>query len=312
MLFFPLFDDNPTRRQPYVSWLIIATCIIVFFWQESLAPASEREAIFQLGFIPANASGIAPLPADFALLPAWMTIFTSMFLHGGWMHIGGNMLYLWIFGDNVEESMGRFKFVLFYALCGIAAAFAQSAVDPASRIPMIGASGGIAGILGAYLMLHPKAAIRTFVLIIIFVRFINLPAWIVLSIWIGGQFVAVPNALASDGGGVAYFAHIGGFAAGMLLIPFFKRRVVPLFGRDDTPAQNWTGQPISFSTIKAEARHRYRSGRGRDPLGSRRINRPAPPAQNDSKTDEKTTKQVTRGSVPTVKRCPAEKRGPWG
>ena len=312
MFFFPLFDDNPTRRQPYVSWLIIATCIIVFFWQESLAPASEREAIFQLGFIPANASGIAPLPADFTLLPAWMTIFTSMFLHGGWMHIGGNMLYLWIFGDNVEESMGRFKFVLFYALCGIAAALAQSAVDPASRIPMIGASGGIAGILGAYLMLHPKAAIRTFVLVIIFVRFINLPAWIVLSIWIGGQFVAVPNALASDGGGVAYFAHIGGFAAGMLLIPFFKRRVVPLFGRDDTPPQNWAGQPISFSTIKAEAHHRYRSGRGRDQLGSQRVKRPAPPMQNDSKTDEKSTKRVARGSVPTVKRRPAEKRGPWG
>ncbi len=312
MFFFPLFDDNPTRRQPYVSWLIIASCVIVFFWQESLDPASEREAIFQLGFIPANVSGIAPLPTDFALLPAWMTIFTSMFLHGGWMHIGGNMLYLWIFGDNVEESMGRFKFVLFYALCGIAAALAQSAVDPASRIPMIGASGGIAGILGAYLMLHPKAAIRTFVLIIIFVRFINLPAWIVLSIWIGGQFVAVPNALANDGGGVAYFAHIGGFAAGMLLIPFFKRRVVPLFGRDDTPPQNWTGQPISFSTIKAEAHHRYRSGRGRDQLGSRRVNRPAPPVQNDSKTDEKPTKRVARGSVPTVRRRPAEKRGPWG
>jgi membrane associated rhomboid family serine protease len=241
-----------------------------------------------------------------------MTIFTSMFLHGGLMHIGGNMLYLWIFGDNVEESMGRFKFVLFYALCGIAAALAQSAVDPASRIPMIGASGGIAGILGAYLMLHPKAAIRTFVLIIIFVRFINLPAWIVLSIWIGGQFVAVPNALASDGGGVAYFAHIGGFAAGMLLIPFFKRRDVPLFGRDDTQPQNWTGQRVSFSTIKAEAHNRYRSGRERDPLGSRRVNRPAPPAQNDSKTDEKPTKRVTRGSVPTVKRRPAEKRGPWG
>ena len=312
MFFFPLFDDNPTQRQPYVSWLIIATCIIVFFWQESLAPASEREAIFQLGFIPANASGIAPLPADFALLPAWMTIFTSMFLHGGWMHIGGNMLYLWIFGDNVEESMGRFKFVLFYALCGIAAALAQSAVDPASRIPMIGASGGIAGILGAYLMLHPIAAIRTFVLIIIFVRFINLPAWIILSIWIGGQFVAVPNALASDGGGVAYFAHIGGFAAGMLLIPFFKRRDVPLFGRNDTPPQNWTGQPISFSTIKTEAHHRYMSGRGRDPLGSRRVNQPAPPAQNDSKTDEKPTKRVARGSVPMMKRRPAEKRGPWG
>ena len=312
MFFFPLFDDNPTQRRPYVSWLIIAACIMVFFWQESLAAAHQREAIFQLGFIPANAFGIAPLPANFALLPAWMTIFTSMFLHGGWMHIGGNMLYLWIFGDNVEESIGRIKFIFFYALCGIAAALAQSAIDLTSRIPMIGASGGIAGILGAYLMLHPKAAIRTFVLIIVFVKFINLPAWIVLGIWIGGQFIAVPNALASDGGGVAYFAHIGGFAAGMILIPFFKRRDVPLFGRDDTPRQQWVGQPISFSTFKAEAHQRYRPSKMRDPLGSRRVSRPDSPTKGDSKTVEKAVRRSRHGSVPSVKRRPTEKRGPWG
>lgn len=312
MFFFPLFDDNPTQRQPYISWLIIVFCIIVFFWQESLAPMSEREAIFQFGFIPANASGIAPLPADFALLPAWMTIFTSMFLHGGWFHIGGNMLYLWIFGDNVEESMGWFKFLLFYALCGIAAALSQAAIDPASRIPMIGASGGIAGILGAYLMLHPKAAIRTFILIIIFVRFINLPAWLVLGIWIGGQFVAVPNALSSDGGGVAYFAHIGGFIAGVIMIPFFKRRDVPLFGRGNTPPQRWTGQPISFSTIKAEAHKRYRPSGERDPLGSRQNNKPKTKAQNDLAKADQATKPVRRGSVPSLKRPSANKRGPWG
>jgi membrane associated rhomboid family serine protease len=105
-----------------------------------------------------------------------MTIFTSMFLHGGWMHIGGNMLYLWIFGDNVEGAMGSLKFVIFYALCGVAAAFAQGIIDPESTIPMIGASGGIAGILGAYIMLHPKASVRTFILIFVFIRFINLPA----------------------------------------------------------------------------------------------------------------------------------------
>ena len=177
---------------------------------------------------------------------------------------------------------------------------------------MIGASGGIAGILGAYLILHPKAAIRTFVLIIVFVRFINLPAWIVLGIWIGGQFVAVPNALASDGGGVAYLAHIGGFAAGIILIPFFKRRGVPLFGRDDTPPQRWTGQPVSFSTIKAEAHQRYRSGQTRDPLGSRLVSRPDPPTKGGSANGDKATKRSQHGSVPSVKRRPAEKRGPWG
>ena len=177
---------------------------------------------------------------------------------------------------------------------------------------MIGASGGIAGILGAYLMLHPKAAIRTFVLIIVFVKFINLPAWIVLGIWICGQFIAVPNALASDGGGVAYFAHIGGFAAGMILIPFFKRRDVPLFGRDDTPRQQWVGQPISFSTFKAEAHQRYRPSKMRDPLGSRRVSRPDSPTKGDSKTVEKAVRRSRHGSVPSVKRRPAEKRGPWG
>jgi hypothetical protein len=125
----------------------------------------------------------------------------------------------------------------------MAAAGAQFAIDPASRIPMIGASGGIAGILGAYLVLHPKAAIRTLLVILIFIRFINLPAWIVLGVWIAGQFVAVPNALSNDGGGVAYFAHIGGFLAGMMLIPLFKDRNVPLFGADDPPKGRWDGQP---------------------------------------------------------------------
>ena len=208
--------------------------------------------------------------------------------------------------------MGRIKFILFYALCGIGAALAQSAIDPTSRIPMIGASGGIAGILGAYLMLHPKAAIRTFVLIIVFVRFINLPAWIVLSIWIGGQFVAVPNALASDGGGVAYLAHIGGFAAGLILTPFFKRRDVPLFGRDSTPPKRWVIQPVSFSAIKAEAYQRYRPGQPRDPLGSRRANRPDLPTKGDSTRAKKAARRSRHGSVPNVKRRPTEKRGPWG
>jgi membrane associated rhomboid family serine protease len=167
------------------------------------------------------------------------------------------MLYLWIFSDNVEASMGRLKFVLFYLLCGGAAAMAQAALDPGSTIPMIGASGGIAGVLGAYLMLHPKAAIRCFFLILIFFRFINLPAWLVLGVWIGGQFVAVPQALNETGGGVAYMAHIGGFLAGMALIPFFKYRHVALFDRD-IGIGDWADRPLNFQEVKAEARARYR------------------------------------------------------
>ena len=157
MFFFPLFDNNPIGRRPFICLTILILCILGFFWQLSLAWSASKYSLYQFGFVPALVLSDATLPADLAVIPAWMTIFTSMFLHGGWMHIGGNMLYLWIFGDNVEDAMGSLKFVIFYALCGVAAAFAQGIIDPESTIPMIGASGGIAGILGAYIMLHQKA-----------------------------------------------------------------------------------------------------------------------------------------------------------
>ena len=297
MFFFPLFDDNPSRRTPWIAWAIIAICVLVFFWQQSLPPQSERLAFYQFGFVPAHASGAALLPPEIVVIPAWATVVTAMFLHGGWMHIGGNMLYLWIFGDNVEDSMGPIKFVIFYLLCGGTAALAQFAIDPASRVPMVGASGGIAGILGAYLVLHPRAAIRTVILIVIFVRFINLPAWLVLGFWIGGQFLAVPGALSGADGGVAYFAHIGGFVAGMVLIPFFKRADIPLFGADDKPSEHRNGQPIPFSDIRREASYRYRR-RQNDPLRSRVIinddDRARPAA--------KATYRQRRGSVPRFRK----------
>jgi membrane associated rhomboid family serine protease len=257
MFFLPLFDNNPTPTRPLITWMIIALCICGFIWQGSLDFNAAHNIVYQLGFIPAVFFTPASLPEDMSLVPTWSTIFTSMFLHGGWAHIGANMLYLWIFSDNVEASMGRLKFVLFYLLCGGAAAMAQAALDPGSTIPMIGASGGIAGVLGAYLMLHPKAAIRCFFLILIFFRFINLPAWLVLGVWIGGQFVSVPQALNETGGGVAYMAHIGGFLAGMALIPFFKYRHVALFDRD-IGIGDWADRPLNFHEVKAEARARYR------------------------------------------------------
>jgi membrane associated rhomboid family serine protease len=257
MFFLPLFDNNPTLTRPLITSMIIALCICGFIWQESLDFNAAHNIVYQLGFVPAVFFTPASLPEDMSLVPTWSTIFTSMFLHGGWVHIGANMLYLWIFSDNVEASMGRLKFVLFYLLCGGAAAMAQAALDPGSTIPMIGASGGIAGVLGAYLMLHPKAAIRCFFLILIFFRFINLPAWLVLGVWIGGQFVAVPQALNETGGGVAYMAHIGGFLAGMALIPFFKYRHIALFDRD-IGIGDWADRPLNFQEVKAEARARYR------------------------------------------------------
>ena len=301
MFFLPLFDNNPTLTRPLITWLIIALCICGFIWQESLNFNAAHNIVYQLGFVPALFFTPAGLPPDMSLVPTWSTIFTSMFLHGGWTHIGANMLYLWIFGDNVEASMGKLKFLLFYFLCGGAAAMAQAALDPGSTIPMIGASGGIAGILGAYLMLHPKAAIRCFFLILIFFRFINLPAWLVLGVWIGGQFVAVPQALNETSGGVAYMAHIGGFLAGMAFIPFFKYRHLALFDRD-IGIEDWAGRPLNFQEVKAEARARYRR---------------SVPSSADAMPNPSSTQQP-KTSVPTSRRKgPKTGRnnppnGPWG
>jgi len=228
MFFLPLYDDNPAGARPLVVGLLMAVCIAVFVWQVSLPPSEAQAAVLAFGAIPAVLCGKVSLPPEIALVPAWLSVFTSMFLHGGWLHLAGNMLYLWIFGDNVEDSMGHGRFLVFYLLCGLAAALTQAWMDPASRIPLVGASGGIAGVLGAYLVLHPRANVRVFAWIILFIRVINVPAFIVLGVWIAGQFLAAPGAVgASDG--VAYFAHIGGFVAGMALAPLFKKRGVKLF-----------------------------------------------------------------------------------
>ena len=256
MFFFPLFDENSTSRRPIVVWMMMAACIMVFLWQQSLDDVSARLAFYQLGFVPTIVFQGDTLPNKLILVPAWTTIITSMFLHGGWLHIGGNMLYLWIFGDNVEDAMGRFRFIVFYLLCGVIAAMAQTGINPSSSIPMVGASGGIAGVLGAYLMLHPKAAVRCLMVIIFFFRFMNLPAWLVLGGWIGLQFAAAPQAFQGTGGGVAYMAHIGGFMAGVALIPFFKKPYISLFDRGQPP-KTWSGKPISFSEVKKEARKRF-------------------------------------------------------
>ena len=259
MFFFPLYDDNPTRRRPLVTMAIIALCVMVFLWQASLAPRAEALAVFAYGLVPALLFGHAELPPQVAVVPAWATVVTSMFLHGGVLHLGGNMLYLWIFGNNVEDSMGRGRFVLFYLLCGAAAALAQALANTASEIPMIGASGAIGGVLGAYLVLHPRANVRVLVWIILFVTVINVPALIVLGVWFAGQILSGVATPTSAEGGVAFWAHVGGFVAGVVLIPFFRRREVPLF----EPAHS-----RAFSTIPAGEAMRRRSSV--PPAGSRR------------------------------------------
>lgn len=217
----PLHDDNPTQIKPLVTVIIIMACVAIFFWQLSLGVHGQR-AIVSLGVIPAVLFSHADLPPELAVVPAWTTILTSMFLHGGWMHLIGNMLYLWIFGNNVEDAMGHGRFILFYACCGVAAAVAQALPDTTSVTPMIGASGAISGVLGAYLLLYPRARILVAIPLGFYIHTARLHAWIVLACWFGLQLI---NSLMSPvgGGGVAWGAHIGGFVAGMMLIPLFKQ-----------------------------------------------------------------------------------------
>jgi membrane associated rhomboid family serine protease len=220
----PLRDDRPTRTFAFVTVALIIVNAVVFLHELSLPTPGRVQAFF----------------ADFALTPAYLiqapslgsyrTIFTSMFVHGGWMHIIGNMLYLWIFGRNVEDSVGHFKFIIFYLLSGVAAAAAQVAIAPDSTVPMIGASGAISGVLGAYLLLFPRARVLILFPIWIFWRLFYVPAFLLLIFWFGMQLLSGFAVLSMDvNGGVAFWAHVGGFVAGMLLIPIFKKRGVRLF-----------------------------------------------------------------------------------
>ena len=224
---FPLHDDNPTKIIPFVTYAIIIACISIFFWQLSLGQYAQN-AIYSLGMIPAVVFNLRELPADLVTVPAFATVFTSMFLHGGWMHLIGNMLYMWIFANNVEDAMGYKRFILFYLLCGIAAAMAQAIPNPQSTAPMIGASGAISGVLGAYLLLYPHARVLVAIPIFVFIHTTRISAKWVLGFWFVLQIF---NSLAASGqqGGIAWGAHIGGFVAGMLLIPLFKNKNVKLF-----------------------------------------------------------------------------------
>jgi len=223
----PLHDDNPTDVPPVFTILLIAACVLVFLWQISLGKAQER-AILALGVIPSVLLGERRLSPELALVPPELTILTSMFLHGGWMHLIGNMLYLWVFGNNVEDAMGHLRFLVFYGLCGAAAVFAQALPNPASTIPMIGASGAISGVLGGYLLLYPHARVLVGIPLGFIIHTARLPALWVLGFWFLLQIIN--TLLAGKGqGGVAWGAHIGGFIAGMLLLPLFRRRGVGLF-----------------------------------------------------------------------------------
>jgi len=224
----PLRDDNPSELRPIVSVSLIVILGLVFIWQLTLGVLGGQAAVYSLGLIPSVLFGTNPLPAELALVPPSLTILTSMFLHGGWLHLIGNALYLWIFGDNVEDALGHVRFIVFYLVCGAVAALAQALPDPQSTIPMIGASGAISGVLGAYLLLYPHARVLVGIPLGFYLHTVRMPAGIVLLMWFALQFLS--NMAAPPGtGGVAFRAHIGGFVAGVVLVGLFKRRGFRLF-----------------------------------------------------------------------------------
>jgi membrane associated rhomboid family serine protease len=221
----PLRDANPTRRQPVVTFALIAICVAVFAWelvvQSGSGGDSALERLFaQFGLIPSELTGALKGGAQGSELGGELTsVLTSVFLHGGWLHLIGNMLYLWIFGNNVEDLMGRLGFLVFFLVGGIAAAAAQVAIDPASGVPVIGASGAIAAVLGAYLVLFPGARVLSLVFLGFFYQLLQVPAIIVLGFWFVLQLIDGVTSLGapSSAGGVALFEHIGGFLAGALV-----------------------------------------------------------------------------------------------
>ena len=209
---FPIRDHNPSARRPYVTLTLIALNCLVFL--ATLPYAADSGALERLYYTYA----LVPVRSD----P--ITFVTSQFLHGGFLHLAGNMLFLWIFGDNMEDQMGHLGFLGFYLAGGIGAGLAQAASDPASTVPMVGASGAIAAVMGGYLLLFPKARVDVLFIFIVFFRIFAIPAWIVLGIWFGLQLWS-GAATPADAGGVAYWAHIGGFLVGLALtVPGFLRR----------------------------------------------------------------------------------------
>jgi membrane associated rhomboid family serine protease len=214
----PLKDDNPTSRKPIVTYFVIAICVLIFFIQLTSQSYKTGQLFYSYGLIPSVLMGNNQLPLDLYAIPSWLTIFTSMFMHGGFMHLVGNMLYMWIFADNIEDSLGAKKFLIFYLLAGIGAAMTQVLMDTHSPIPMVGASGAIGGVLGAYLINYPNARVLVLIPFGFFSQLIKIKALYVLGFWFILQFL-------SSGGGVAYAAHIGGFVSGVILILFFNKNV---------------------------------------------------------------------------------------
>ncbi len=231
---FPIRDENPQIRIPVVTYALVGLNVAAWILLQGMGSAAElAQSVCRFGLIPADLFGTLDLRAASGRLPcridgdgSWLTVLSSMFMHGGWMHIIGNMWFLWIFGDNVEDAMGPVRFLAFYLLCGLAAAGAQVAADASSPIPMVGASGAIGGVMGAYIVLYPRVHVHLLVILGFFVTTFAVPAVAMLGYWLLVQLLGGLSSMGASGGGVAFWAHAGGFAAGALLILLFKNEAL--------------------------------------------------------------------------------------
>lgn len=232
---FPIRDDNPQILVPYATYGIIAINALVWVLVQGLGAATPLAAsVCRLGLIPGEFLDLVPVgtqiqvgPQSICVLggtPTWHTPITSMFMHGGWFHILGNMWFLWIFGNNVEDAMGSVRFVIFYLLCGLAAAALQIISDPDSTIPMVGASGAIGGVMGAYILLYPRVHVHMLIFLGFFVTTVAVPAVLMLGYWLAIQLLSGIASQATPGGGVAFWAHVGGFVAGAILVFVFRNK----------------------------------------------------------------------------------------
>jgi membrane associated rhomboid family serine protease len=231
---FPYHDENQTQRTAVVTILLIAACVAAWVMvQGAGAPLPLATAVCNLGLVPGELTGVLGAGVEFPMGDGLVCVtdpgtqmshvFTHMFLHGSWMHLLGNMWFLWLFGNNIEDAMTRPRFLAFYLLCGLAAALLQVIAQPDSEIPMVGASGAISGVMGAYLVLFPRVRVFTFVPLGFFITSIALPAWVMLIYWAFLQFVGGLGSMGAEGGGVAFWAHVGGFLAGVVLVKIFAR-----------------------------------------------------------------------------------------
>jgi membrane associated rhomboid family serine protease len=249
---FPLRDHNPSGRTPYVVYLLMAVNIAVFLYAVTTYTSPRLMAGFYYTY------GI--VPAELSYGRNLSSLFTSMFLHAGFMHLAGNMLFLWIFGDNLEDEMGHLPFLGFYLLAGLGAGLIHVMAGPMSNVPTVGASGAIAGVMGGYLLMFPKARVDILLVLIIYFRVFSIPAFIMLGVWLALQFIgglgADPNT-----GGVAYWAHTGGFVVGMALcLPLWMKRGGPVFwnrthGRPDHPDTHYTYSPSRIPRLPRKSRH---------------------------------------------------------